>query len=213
MTRLARVTIVDYGLGNMYSVARLFRTIGAEVTIASDPAEIRAAERLVLPGVGAFRDGMAGLQVRGLVEPIREVAASGRPLFGICLGMQLIMTEGTEFGRIKGLGLISGTVVTFGADGQPVHGKVPHVGWSRLAPQLPWSGSALGTTPPGSSVYFSHSFFPEPTDTSVILATATHAGIDFCSYIRKDNIEASQFHPDMSGRVGLGIAAAFTDRS
>jgi glutamine amidotransferase len=206
------VTIADYGLGNLFSVARLFRTVGAEVAISSDPAEVRAAERLVLPGVGAFRDGMAGLRSRGLVEPIREVAASGRSLLGICLGMQLLMTEGTEFGRMDGLDLVPGTVITFGADGQPVRGKVPHVGWSRLEPHRQWTGSALGTIPAGSSVYFSHSFFPAPSDAAVILATATHAGIEFCGYLRKDNIEASQFHPDMSGSVGLAIAAAFVDR-
>jgi imidazole glycerol-phosphate synthase subunit HisH len=210
---MTRVTIADYGLGNLFSVARLFRTVGADVVLTSDPEAVRTAERLVLPGVGAFRDGMAGLRSRELVEPVCDVASSGRPILGICLGMQLLMTEGTEFGPTAGLDLVRGTVVTFGADGRPVRGKVPHVGWSRLMPAGPWNGSALGAVPPGSSVYFSHSFFPAPTDAAVILATATHAGIQFCSYLRKDNIEASQFHPDMSGSVGLAIAAAFVDRT
>jgi len=172
---------------------------------------VRQAERLVLPGVGAFGDGMDGIRKRELVIPVLEYVRAGRPLLGICLGMQLLMDESTEFGETKGLGLISGNVVAFGADGRPVHGKVPHVGWSRLTPSNPWAGSVLESVAPGSSVYFSHSYFPAPADPKVVLATTTHAGIEFCSFIRRDNIQASQFHPDMSGGVGLQIARDFVD--
>jgi len=206
------VTIVDYGLGNLFSVVRAFRTTGADVDLTSDPDAVRAAERLVLPGVGAFRDGMAGLRARELVEPVIEHARSGRPLLGICLGMQLLMTEGTEFGRDAGLGLVPGSVVTFGADGQAVRGKIPHVGWTALNEIRSWDGSALAGVKPGSSVYFSHSYFPRPMDDAFVLATATHAGIEFCSFIRRDNIQASQFHPDMSGAVGLAIVKAFVEQ-
>ena len=209
---MTRTTIVDYGLGNLFSVARAFRTTGADVEVTSDPDAVRAAERLVLPGVGAFRDGMAGLRARGLIEPVVEHARSGRPLLGICLGMQLLMTAGTEFGDEAGLGLVPGTVVAFGADGRTVRGKVPHVGWTTLKEIRPWANSALAPVAPGSSVYFSHSYFPRPADDAVVLATATHAGIEFCSFIRRDNIQASQFHPDMSGGVGLAIVKAFAER-
>jgi glutamine amidotransferase len=209
---VTRITVVDYGLGNLFSVARAFRVHGADVVLTSDPAAVRDAERLVLPGVGAFRDGMAGLQARSLVEPVLGFIASGRPFLGICVGMQLLMAEGTEFGDAKGLGVFDGSVVTFGADGQAVRGKVPHVGWSRLVPTRSWAGSALEAVPDGSSVYFSHSYFPAPRDRDIVLATATHAGIEFCSFVRRDNIEASQFHPDMSGAVGLAITKAFVER-
>jgi glutamine amidotransferase len=125
--------------------------------------------------------------------------------------MQLLMTEGTEFGEARGLGLVPGRVVTFGADGRPVTGKIPHVGWSKLTPAAPWADSVLAAVEPGSSVYFSHSYFPAPTDRAVVLATAEHAGIEFCSFIRRDNVQASQFHPDMSGTVGLAIIRAFVE--
>jgi glutamine amidotransferase len=207
------VTIVDYGLGNLFSVARAVRAADAEVEITSDPDAVRAADRLILPGVGAFRDGMAGLLARDLVEPVVEFARRGSPLLGICLGMQLLMTEGTEFGEAKGLGLVPGRVVTFGADGAPVTGKIPHVGWSKLSPAAPWTGSVLEAVEPGSSVYFSHSYFPAPSEPALVLATATHAGIQFCSFIRRDNVQASQFHPDMSGTVGLAIIRAFVERA
>jgi glutamine amidotransferase len=209
---MTTVTVVDYGLGNLYSVARALRAAGAEVELTADRDAVQRAERLVLPGVGAFRDGMAGLQQRGLVEPVREFVRSGRPLLGICLGMQLLMSRGTEFGDAAGLALISGSVVAFGADGRTVTGKIPHVGWSNLVATQPWTGSALAAVPTGSSVYFSHSYFPAPDDIGIVLATASHAGIEFCSYIRRDNIQASQFHPDMSGGVGLAIMKGFVDQ-
>jgi glutamine amidotransferase len=208
---MTRVTIVDYGLGNLFSVARLFRAADAEVELTADPKVVSGADRLVLPGVGAFGDGMAGLRSRDLVEPIVAFASAGRPLLGICLGMQLLMTAGTEFGDTTGLGLIKGQVVAFGADGRPVLGKVPHVGWSRLDPASDWRGSVLANVAPGSSVYFSHSYFPAPDDPDVVAARTTHAGIEFCSFVRDRNIEASQFHPDMSGTVGLAIARAFVE--
>jgi glutamine amidotransferase len=208
-----RVTVVDYGLGNLFSVARLFTAVGADVEVTSEPSVIAGAERLVLPGVGAFRDGMVGLESRSLVEPILKFASAGRPLLGICLGMQLLMRQGTEFGETQGLGLIEGQVVAFGADGRTVRGKVPHVGWSKLVPRDNWRESLLSSLAPGSSVYFSHSYFPSPENQDVVLATTAHADIEFCSYIRHGNIEASQFHPDMSGEAGLGIAKAFVQRS
>jgi len=182
------------------------------VEVTTDPGAVARADRLVLPGVGAFQDGMAGLRARGLVEPIVDYVASGRPLLGICLGMQLLMSKGTEFGEAAGLGLVRGKVVTFGADGRPVKGKVPHVGWSRLTPINSWAGSVLADVAPGSSVYFSHSYFPAPEEERIVLATATHAGIEFCSFIRRENIQASQFHPDMSGAIGLAITKGFVDQ-
>jgi glutamine amidotransferase len=205
------VTVVDYGLGNLFSVARAFRAAGADVELTSDAETVRRADRLVLPGVGSFRDGMAGLRGRGLIDPVIEFVRSGRPLLGICLGMQLLMAEGTEFGAAPGLGLVAGSVVAFGADGRAVTGKVPHVGWSRVSATRPWQGSVLAGVPDGSFVYFSHSYFPAPADPRIVLGTSAHAGIEFCSFIQRDNIQASQFHPDMSGAVGLAIASRFVE--
>jgi imidazole glycerol-phosphate synthase subunit HisH len=208
---MTRITVVDYGLGNLFSVARAFRAIGADVAMASTPGDVARADRLVLPGVGAFRDGMRGLAERGLVGPIHDHVQRGRPLFGICLGMQLLMDEGTEFGETAGLGLLPGRVVAFGSDGHPVGAKVPHVGWSRLRLTRAWTSSALSGVAPGSSVYFSHSYFPAPADPGLVLATATHGAVEFCAFLRRDNVQASQFHPDMSGSVGLAIAKAFVE--
>jgi glutamine amidotransferase len=207
-----RVTIVDYGIGNLYSVRRAFETCGAEVTASSDPARIGEAERLVLPGVGAFADGMRGLEERHLVDPIRRYAASGRPLLGICLGMQMLATASQEFGVHQGLDLIPGRVLPLpllDVEGRP-H-KIPHIGWTRLLrpPGVLWSGTPLEDTPDGEAVYLVHSFAVVPDSEGDRLAGCLYGGHTVCTAIRRERVFGFQFHPEKSGKAGLAIVRRF----
>ncbi len=206
------VVVVDYGLGNLHSVARGLRAAGADVRVTSDPAEIASAERLVLPGVGAFGDGMTNLTRRGLVGPVQEFVATGRPLLGICLGMQLLMSESEEFGLHRGLDLVPGRVVAFPAPRPGVSGyKVPHVGWNVLLPSAgrSWEGTLLSRVSAGEHAYFVHSFVVVPADPSYELACTLYAGQMVCASIQKDNIQGCQFHPEKSGEVGWRILRQF----
>jgi imidazole glycerol-phosphate synthase subunit HisH len=208
-----RVTVLDYGVGNLFSVRRALEHCGAEVLFATDPGGIAAAERLVLPGVGAFADGMQGLRERGLPDPVREYAASGRPLLGICLGMQLLLSQSEEFGAHEGLGLIPGRVVAIppaGLDGR-AH-KIPHIGWSRLLlPQglRSWEGSILSGIREDEAVYLVHSFTGVPESVSHRLADCLYDGCLIAAAVRSGNVYGCQFHPEKSGPVGLRILAAF----
>lgn len=202
------VTIVDYGIGNIHSVAKAMTHEGASVRLTSDPDEVRRAELLVLPGVGAFGDGMENLIARDLVAPMIEYVATGRPLLGICLGMQLFLSESDEFGNRPGLGIIPGKVVEIPA---AAGRKVPHVGWNRIepAPGAVWSHSALTDVPPGSSVYFVHSFTAVPDSAEHRLADADCSGYVVSAAIKRDNVIGCQFHPEKSGQVGLSIVRRF----
>ena len=204
----ATVTVVDYGLGNLFSVSRALESQGARVRVTSDPDEVASADRLVLPGVGAFGDGMAGLASRGLVEPIRAFARTGRPLFGICLGTQLLMDEGREFGTHRGLGLVPGSVGPFD-DQKGRAEKIPHVGWNAIRPKTPrgWQGTLLSDTAVGTPMYFTHSFVIRPDRSEDIVAVADYAGSEVCAVLRHDNVSGSQFHPEKSGPAGLALLA------
>lgn len=204
--------IVDYGLGNLFSISRALRRVGGrEVEITSDPARIATAQRLVLPGVGAFGDGMRGLRERGLLDAVKAFAATGRPLLGICLGMQLLMDEGTEFGVHPGLGLIAGRTVPFpAAEGRAL--KIPHVGWNGLADprgRRDWAGTLFEGLSADSQVYFVHSFVAAPTDGADTLAVSAYGGKTFCAATRRGNIYGCQFHPEKSGNAGLRILKNF----
>jgi glutamine amidotransferase len=208
------VTVVDYGLGNLFSVARALESQGARVRVSCDPDEIRGAERLVLPGVGAFGDGMAGLASRGLIEPVREFARTGRPLFGICLGTQLLMDEGREFGTHAGLGLVPGSVGPF--DEQDGHAeKIPHVGWNAIRPNTGsrWQGTFLTGTAPGTPMYFTHSYVIRPERDEDVVAVADYAGAEVCAVLRHGNVSGCQFHPEKSGPAGLAILGRFVTGS
>jgi len=197
------VTIVDYGRGNLFSLSRALEHLGATAQVTSEPAEIEGAERLILPGVGAFGDGMENLGARGLVGPVKRYAASGRPLLGICLGMQLLLDESDEFGRHAGLGLVPGRVTRF-QDSPERRWKVPHVGWSRLKAGPPgWAGSALAALPEGERMYFVHSHFAVPAKPEHRLALTPYAGTEFCSALRAGPVQGFQFHPEKSGEKGL----------
>jgi len=204
------VTLVDYGLGNLHSVVKALRHEGAEVTVTSDPKDVPGAERLVLPGVGAFADGVKGLQERGLFEPLREYLATGRPFLGICVGMQLLMQESEEFGRHRGLGVIPGKVVAIPA--RPGL-KVPQIGWNRIAPRRggTWDGSVLDGMDPGTMVYFVHSFTADPTDEEDRLADAEYGGHRISAAIQRGNVVGCQFHPEKSGPAGLRILRRFLE--
>lgn len=205
------VTVIDYGLGNLYSVQRALESIGTEVRLTSEPAEIENAQLLVLPGVGAFEDGMRGLRERNLIEPLRGYASTGRPLLGICLGMQMLATVSEEFGEHAGLNLIPGRVRAIPATtiaGRP-H-KIPHIGWNALQPAAaPWTSSPLEDTPPGSAVYLVHSYHVIPDDSAHLLATCEYGGHRITAAIRKGGIFGCQFHPEKSGPAGLRMLQAF----
>jgi glutamine amidotransferase len=206
------VTVVDYGIGNLLSVARALEHCGATVTVSGDPIELLKAQRLILPGVGAFADGMAGLDQRGLVEPIKCFAATGRPLLGICLGMQLLITTSHEFGAHEGLGLISGEVTPIphvSITGERC--KVPHIGWNEIYSlnERGWDHSVLETSAQGCSVYLAHSFAVTPADRSHLIAEYSYGGNKICAAINHDNISGCQFHPEKSGETGLTMLHKF----
>ncbi len=207
------VAVIDYGVGNLLSVSRAFAHCGADVVVTSDAATILAARRVVLPGVGAFANGMQALCEHRLDAVVREFAASGKPLLGICLGMQMLMDASEEFGETDGLGLIPGRVVGIPAvdtAGQQL--KVPHIGWSELL--LPegreaWAGTALEAVTPGNAAYFVHSFMARPQAGEDRLADCLVGGHRVCAAVRRDNVQGCQFHPEKSGSVGLTIIKTF----
>jgi glutamine amidotransferase len=217
-----RAAVVDYELGNLFSAWHACENAGFDAVITSSVPDILAADAVVLPGVGAFGDAMSTLRRLGLVAPLEKVAASGRPLVGVCLGMQLLMSESHEFGRHEGLGIIPGRVMRFDRPlsrvGEPL--KIPHVGWNRICAlrqrtgaggpdsageSNPWAGSPLEGLAEGEYMYFVHSYYVEPEEPSVVLATTRYGHIEFCSSLFTGNISGCQFHPERSGPQGLKI--------
>jgi len=204
------IAIIDYGMGNLRSVQKGFEKIGSEAIITDNPQVILQADRIVLPGVGAFRDCMRNLENGRFVEPILKVIAEGRPFLGICVGMQLLFTDSVEFGLYSGLDVIPGHVLRF-PDQMTVAGeklKVPQMGWNQLSfKRRPPTFNGIDN---GSNVYFVHSYYVKPDDSGVI-ATTTDYGIEFCSSVWKDNIIATQFHPEKSQAIGLQILKNFAE--
>lgn len=209
---MPNVTVVDYELNNVFSVCRAFESVGSRVSLSRDPAAIVSAERLVLPGVGSFRDGMERLRKLDLIEPIQEYARSGRPLLGFCLGMQLLADAGEEFGVHAGLGLIHGRVVRFPRETRE---KVPHVGWNSLLAgnDSSWKGTILNGVTTGADVYFSHSYFVTPDDPMTMLGVTEYGGVRFTSVLKLENLYGCQFHPEKSGPSGLRIIENFALRA
>lgn len=204
------ITIVDYGMGNLRSVAKAIEKVGGQPQITSQREEIAKAERLILPGVGAFRDAIGRLREDGLVEPIREFIATGRPFLGICLGLQLLFERSYEDGEYDGLGIVEGEVVRFDRN-DPSGGpalKVPHMGWNQLIVQR--DAPILRGLPPSPSVYFVHSYYVRPKSADVV-ATLTDYVRPFTSMIWQDNIVATQFHPEKSQTVGLAMLKNFIE--
>ena len=221
-----KVAIVDYGMGNLFSISQACQHVGLDVIISASRQEILEADAVILPGIGAFGDAMATLKRLDLVDVLQEVAAAGKPLVGICLGLQLLMTESFEFERHQGLGIIKGQVVRFD---HPKEGerrlKVPQVGWNSIHQTNvkqngngnSWADSPLQQIREGEFMYFVHSYIVQPEDANVVLSTSRYGQIEFCSSIRTRNIFACQFHPERSGTEGLKIyrslAASITSAS
>lgn len=197
------ITIIDYGMGNLRSVQKAFEKIGAEATITSNPKEIAQATKLLLPGVGAFRDGIRCLKEQSLVEPILEHVNSGKPFMGICLGLQLLFDISYEDGEYEGLGIIPGKVVRL--EDQPEL-KIPHIGWNEI--ETTAAHPILAGIPSHEHFYFVHSYYVAPENESDILAYTEH-GCRFASIVARDNIFASQFHPEKSQSAGLKLLQNF----
>jgi len=195
------LAIVDYGRGNLGSVEKAFLHLGLPTVVTEDPRAVGDAEALVLPGDGAFHDAMQNLEALGLLGPLREALEGGRPFLGICLGYQLLLSESEEFGQSKGLGLIPGVVRRF-----PKGLKVPHMGWN----QVTHTGdlAIFDGIPSGAYFYFVHSYYPEPLDGTLRVATCQY-GITFPAAIGRGNLFATQFHPEKSQRWGLRLLENF----
>ena len=200
------IRIVDYGMGNLRSVQKAFEKLGIAAEIVTLPEQIASAEKLVLPGVGAFRDAIHELQRLELVEPIREHIRRDKPFLGICLGLQLLFDISFEDGEWKGLGVLAGDVVRFPAIPDL---KVPHMGWNSLVRKK--ECPLFNGIPAEASVYFVHSYYVRPQDPAVVAAT-TEYGIPFTSMVQRGNLFATQFHPEKSQKVGLKLLENFATR-
>ena len=215
------VSIINYGINNLKSVSMAFHKLGKTYKIIEDYRDILSAKCLILPGIGAFGDGMEELRKRGLIEPIRRKIDEGTPIFGICLGMQMLFTESEEFGIHKGLNLIPGRIISFKQPNNVnIKGyKVPHMGWNeilkpsegKIINDRNWNNTILTGIKERSDVFFVHSFFPEPENKSDILAKTIYGNYEFCSVVNNNNISGTQFHPEKSGRIGLQILKNFCE--
>ncbi len=205
------VAIVDYGMGNLYSVKRACDVVGLPAEITSDRDVVAKADAIILPGVGAFGDAMEALRRQHLVAPMKESVRVGKPFLGICLGMQLLMTESEEFGIHSGLDVFTGSVVQFphtNGNGEPI--KVPQVGWNTIAPKgSNWSTMLLDGVALNAYMYFVHSFRVIPAVETIVVTTTVYEDIPYVSGIAKDNVAAFQFHPEKSGIGGIEIYKNF----
>lgn len=196
------ITIVDYQMGNLRSVQKAVERSGVEAEITSDASQIASAERLILPGVGAFGDAIGEIRRRDLEKPIKDFIASGKPFLGICLGLQMLFEQGFEGGTHEGLGVLGGDVVAFEL---PAEFKVPHMGWNAV--DVKDAGADLGIQS-GTHFYFVHSYFVRPVDPSVVALTCDYGG-EFCAAVRRGNLMATQFHPEKSQGDGLRLMQRF----
>jgi imidazole glycerol-phosphate synthase subunit HisH len=200
-----QIAIIDYGMGNLRRVQKGFEKVGCQAVVTSDPAVVSAAKKVVLPGVGAFEDAIAELKRKNLVAPVLDAIDSGKPFLGICLGLQMLFETSYENGKHQGLGVLKGDCVRFEL---PEQFAVPHMGWNQL--QIRHCPPILNGLAEGSYVYFVHSYYVVPTDAAVI-ATETDYGGPFCSMVWRDNIFATQFHPEKSQNQGLKILKNFAE--
>lgn len=200
------IRIIDYGVGNLFSLRSSLRAIGIDADYTGNPAEIRKADKLILPGVGAFRDAREALRNTGLDRVVQEEAGKGKPLMGICLGMQMLFDRSYEYGEYEGLGLIPGEIV-------PMEGRIPkdlpipHIGWNELMLKQP--SPMMKNTANGDYVYFVHSYYAE-TPAEYVIAT-TDYGVEMTAAVQKDNVYGCQFHPEKSSEMGLSILKAFCE--
>lgn len=204
------IAIIDYGMGNLRSVQKAFERVGARAQIVTTPEQVLSADKVVLPGVGAFRDAIAALRNQNLVEPVKQAIASGRPFLGICLGLQMLFDISYEDGEYAGLGVLPGEVVRFDFSDVPNAAdlKIPQMGWN----QLQWAQACplLSEIRPGTHFYFVHSYYVAPSDASLQRATCQY-GYDFTAMVWRDNLFATQFHPEKSQTAGLKLLENFTN--
>ena len=210
------IAIIDYGVGNLFSLKSSLKQLGLEAVVTADADNIRKADRLILPGVGAFADAMAKLEATGLV-PVMKEEAEKKPLLGICLGMQMLFDESEEFGLHKGLGLIPGRVVKIpSTDVQGRPQKVPHISWNPLNPaggRTDFAGTVLAGVTPGEECYFIHSYEAKPADEADRLADTVYGGRAVCAAAAHGSVVGCQFHPEKSGKVGLKIIEEYMKRA
>lgn len=196
---MKKITIIDYGVGNLHSLRRAFGFFGIPACVSEDAEEILNSDAIVLPGVGSFEAGMRGLKVRGLADAVKTFASSGKPVLGICLGAQILLSEGREFGVFEGLGIIPGKVERFS---ELINGeKIPHVGWNKV--------SSSGGDMWNKDFYFVHSYVLRPDKKEHVFGLTAYGGREFCSIVKKGNIYGTQFHPEKSGEAGLEIIKNF----
>ena len=203
---MMKITIIDYGMGNLHSAAKALEKVGAQVKVTSDPELVRQADKVILPGVGAFGDCMKNLNERGLAPVIHEVIAAGKPFLGICVGLQMLFEGSEEDPGVAGLGIFKGMVRKIAAPGL----KIPHMGWNNL--EYRTSSSLFQGLPPAAYVYFVHSFHAVPTDESCITAVTDYGG-QVTAAVGRGLVQAVQFHPEKSSAVGLKILANFKEMS
>lgn len=205
-----KIAIVDYGVGNLRSLIRAFEHFNADVAITEEAREITGSDAIVLPGDGAFAAGMQGLSVRNLTQSVKDFAKSNKPVLGICLGAQILLSEGFEFGYHKGLDLIAGRVIKFPKLKEE---KIPQIGWNSLiaGENKSWKNTILNNIKPEANVYFIHSYILEPKNKKDILAYSIYGGFKFASVIANGHIYGCQFHPEKSAQVGLFIIKNFLD--
>ncbi|MCU0440307.1 MAG: imidazole glycerol phosphate synthase subunit HisH [Raineya sp.] len=200
---MSKVIIVDYQAGNLFSVLNACLKVGINAEITSDKNKIVSADGIILPGVGAFGESMNNLEKLDLVNPIKDFVSSGKPFLGVCLGLQLLFEESEEFGVTKGLGLVEGVVKKFKSPDKSI--KIPQIGWNTIQkpPHADWQQTPLTDIAENSFMYFVHSFYVEPSNHKDIISETTYEGKKYCSSIQKNNIFATQFHPEKSADLGL----------
>jgi glutamine amidotransferase len=210
---MSDVVVIDYGMGNIKSVQRGLEKVGARVEVSADPERIVTASRLLLPGVGAFKDGMKGLEQAGVIPAINEFVQSGRPLLGICLGMQMLLDRSEEHGVHQGLGYIHGSVSEIPRHNETVEvRKIPHIGWSAISSaeyRGSWDSSLLNNTAVGEYFYFVHSYMAVPKHAEDLLAVCDYEGLNIAAAVQRDNVTGLQFHPEKSCESGLRLLRQF----
>jgi len=203
------IALIDYGMGNLHSVAKALEAAGGKAVLVKDPEALKQASRIVLPGVGAFRDCTSALTEKGMDQALRAKIAEGTPFLGVCLGMQVLMDVSYEFGTYKGLGLIPGSVKKF-PDSHPAQGfKIPHMGWNDAVLASAKAPHPVLAPLAGQQVYYVHSYYCAPTDPAHILAACSYGDYPFAAAIGRDNIIGVQFHPEKSQKAGLALLEAF----
>lgn len=203
------IAIVDYGVGNLFSLSSSLKALGIESELTADPTRLQQADQVILPGVGAFGDAMKKLQATGLDQAVKQLAASGKPLLGICLGMQLLFDSSEEFGQQAGLGLIPGHVVSLkeAFEQREIDLKVPHIGWNPIT--IKQTSPLLKNIQEQDQFYYVHSFYA--TDCEPYLVATSEYGVSVPGIVAKDNVYGTQFHPEKSGKVGLALLQAFAE--